>query len=76
MKESSSVTSAGTPIYPFKLVIPVAGFLLLLQGLAEMARCVVCIRTGQWPSRLQDVEEEDIEQLKDILGAGRIASEK
>lgn len=76
MKETSSVTSAGTPIYPFKLVIPVAGILLLLQGLAEMARCVVCIRTGQWPSRLQDVEEEDIEQLKDILGADKIVSEK
>jgi TRAP-type mannitol/chloroaromatic compound transport system permease small subunit len=76
MKETSSVTSAGTPIYPFKLVIPVAGFLLLLQGLAEMARCVVCIRTGKWPSRLHDVEEEDIEQLKDILGADKIVSEK
>ena len=76
MMETSSVTSAVTPIYPFKLVIPVAGFLLLLQGLAEMARCVVCIRTGQWPSRLQDVEEEDIEQLKDILGADKTVLEK
>jgi TRAP-type mannitol/chloroaromatic compound transport system permease small subunit len=68
MKEVSSVTSAGTPIYPFKLVIPIAGGLLLLQGLAEIARCVVCLRTGQWPQRLHDVEEEDIEQLKGILG--------
>lgn len=76
MKETSSVTSAGTPIYPFKLVIPVAGLLLLLQGLAEMARCVVCIRTGQWPARLHDVEEEDIEQLKDILGADTKAEQK
>ena len=76
MKETSSVTAAGTPIYPFKLVIPVAGFLLLLQGLAEMARCVVCIRTGQWPPRLQDVEEEDIEQLKDILGGDKKVTEK
>lgn len=76
MKETSSVTSAGTPIYPFKLVIPVAGLLLLLQGLAEMARCVVCIRTGQWPARLHDVEEEDIEQLKDILGTDNKAGQK
>jgi len=37
---------------------------------------VICIRTGKWPSRLQDVEEEDIEQLKDILGAGKVGSEK
>lgn len=76
MKETSSVTAAGTPIYPFKLVIPIAGFLLLLQGLAEMARCVVCIRTGRWPSRLHDVEEEDIEQLKDILGGDKTVTEK
>lgn len=69
MKEVSSVTSAGTPIYPFKVVIPVAGLLLLLQGIAEILRCLVCIRTGQWPQRLHDVEEEDIEQLKEILGA-------
>ena len=47
MKEVSSVTSSGTPIYPFKLVIPIAGGLLLLQGLAEIARCIVCLRTGQ-----------------------------
>jgi TRAP-type mannitol/chloroaromatic compound transport system permease small subunit len=67
MRETSSVTSAGTPIYPFKAVIPLAGLLLLLQGLAEVARCVVCLRTNQWPQRLHDVEEEDIEQLKDIL---------
>jgi TRAP-type mannitol/chloroaromatic compound transport system permease small subunit len=68
MREVSSVTSAGTPIYPFKLVIPVAGLLLLLQGFAEIARCIICLRTGQWPPRLHDVEEEDVEQLKEILG--------
>ncbi len=67
MKEVSSVTSSEVPIYPFKLVIPVAGFLLLLQGFAEIARCVSCIRTGVWPQRLHDVEEEDIEQLKDLI---------
>jgi TRAP-type mannitol/chloroaromatic compound transport system permease small subunit len=70
MRETSSVTSAGTPIYPFKVAIPLAGLLLLLQGTAEVARCVICIRTNQWPQRLHDVEEEDIEQLKDILAGG------
>ncbi|MEX0958727.1 MAG: TRAP transporter small permease subunit [Burkholderiales bacterium] len=67
MREVSSVTSSGVPIYPFKLAIPVAGFLLLLQGFAEIARCIVCIRTGEWPRRLHDVEEEDIDQLKKII---------
>jgi TRAP-type mannitol/chloroaromatic compound transport system permease small subunit len=73
MKEVSSVTSAGTPIYPFKLVIPIAGALLLLQSAAEIARCIICIRTGQWPQRLHDVEEEDIDQLKEILAGGKSA---
>jgi len=68
MRETSSVTSAGTPIYPFKLVIPLAGALLLLQGFAEIARCVVCLRTGQWPQRLHDVEGDSVEELKEILG--------
>lgn len=67
MREVSSVTSSGVPIYPFKIAIPVAGFLLLLQGFAEIARCIVCIRTGEWPRRLHDVEEEDIDQLKKII---------
>ena len=68
MKEVSSVTSSGVPVYPFKLAIPVAGGLLLLQGIAEMLRCIQCIRTGEWPKRLHDVEEEDIEQIKELLG--------
>lgn len=48
------------PLYPFKLMIPLAGGLVLLQGLAEIVRCVICIRTGQWPERLQDAEESDV----------------
>lgn len=74
MKEVSSVTSSGVPIYPYKMVIPIAGALLLLQGVAEIIRCVVCIRSGEWPQRLHDVEEEDIDQIKELLsgdGAGR-----
>jgi TRAP-type mannitol/chloroaromatic compound transport system permease small subunit len=67
MKEVSSVTSSGVPVYPYKLVIPVAGGLLLLQGVAEIIRCVQCIRSGEWPQRLHDVEEEDIEQIKELL---------
>jgi TRAP-type mannitol/chloroaromatic compound transport system permease small subunit len=48
------------PLYPFKLMIPLAGGLVLLQGLAEIVRCVICIRTGQWPERLKDAEESDV----------------
>lgn len=48
------------PLYPFKLMIPLAGGLVLLQGLAEIVRCMVCIRTGEWPERLKDAEESDV----------------
>ncbi len=60
--EHSTVTAEGPPVYHFKTVIPVAGALVLLQGLAEMVRCVVCLRTGTWPPRLEDVEEIDVVQ--------------
>jgi TRAP-type mannitol/chloroaromatic compound transport system permease small subunit len=63
--EHSNVTADGPPIYYFKTVIPVAGALVMLQGGAEILRCVVCLRTGAWPARQKDVEEIDIveEQL-------------
>jgi TRAP-type mannitol/chloroaromatic compound transport system permease small subunit len=60
INEHSNVTSEGPPVYPFKTVIPVAGVLVLIQGLAEIVRCVVCLRTGAWPDRLKDVEEIDV----------------
>jgi hypothetical protein len=47
----------GPVIWPFKLLIPVVGVLLLLQGLVEVVRCIQCIRSGTWPQRLSDVEE-------------------
>jgi TRAP-type mannitol/chloroaromatic compound transport system permease small subunit len=47
----------GVPIWPLKMLIPAAGIMLTLQGLAELARCVVCLRDGAWPARLHDVEE-------------------
>ena len=58
--EHSTVTAEGPPVYHFKTVIPVAGVLVMLQGLAEIVRCVVCLRTGAWPARLEDVEEIDV----------------
>ena len=55
------------PIYPFKFVIPIAGAFLLLQGLVEIARCVICLRDGVWPSREADVEEVDVDKLKEMV---------
>ncbi|WP_140626071.1 TRAP transporter small permease subunit [Methylibium rhizosphaerae] len=55
------------PLYPFKFVIPLAGAVLLLQGLVEIARCVICLREGAWPSREQDVEEVDVDKLKEMV---------
>src|SRR4029079_487407 len=66
INEHSNVTADGPPVYQFKMVIPVAGVLVMLQGIAEVIRCVICIRTGEWPERLRDVEEIDVvgEQLE------------
>jgi TRAP-type mannitol/chloroaromatic compound transport system permease small subunit len=58
--EHSNVSSNGPPVYPFKTVIPVAGVLVLIQGLAEIGRCIVCLKTGVWPDRLKDAEEIDV----------------
>jgi TRAP-type mannitol/chloroaromatic compound transport system permease small subunit len=58
--EHSTVGTEGPPIYHFKSVIPIAGALVMLQGLAEIVRCVVCLRTGEWPERPRDVEEIDV----------------
>lgn len=65
--EHSNITSEGPPVYPFKTVIPVAGAILLLQGIVEIVRCIVCIREGAWPSRVEDVEEVDVEKLKEMV---------
>jgi len=66
--EHSSITADGPPIYPFKTIIPIAGVFLLLQGIVEIMRCVVCIQNGEWPSREQDVEEVDVDALKAMVG--------
>jgi TRAP-type mannitol/chloroaromatic compound transport system permease small subunit len=60
INEHSNVTANGPPVYHFKTVIPIAGALVLLQGFAEVVRCIVCLKTGEWPSRLADVSETDV----------------
>ena len=73
---------ATAPLYPFKTLIPIVGVLMLLQGLVELVRCIICVRTGKWPQRLRDVEETEKAALEgasagvdatgvDSKGAGR-----
>lgn len=55
------------PLYPFKFVVPIAGAFLLLQGVVEIIRCIMCLQTGVWPSREEDVEEVDVDKLKEMV---------
>jgi TRAP-type mannitol/chloroaromatic compound transport system permease small subunit len=64
MNEHSNITSDGPPVYPYKTIIPVAGTFLLVQGIVEIIRCVICIKEGAWPSRVEDVQEVDVDKLK------------
>jgi TRAP-type mannitol/chloroaromatic compound transport system permease small subunit len=63
----STFSATPLPLYPFKFMVPLAGGLLLLQGIVEIVRCVQCIQTGEWPSREQDVEEVDVDKLKEMV---------
>jgi TRAP-type mannitol/chloroaromatic compound transport system permease small subunit len=67
INEHSNITSEGPPVYPFKTVIPVAGALVLMQGIVEIIRCVICIKQGKWPSREADVQEVDVDKLKEMV---------
>ena len=64
ISERSNITYEGPPVYPFKTVIPLAGAILLLQGIVEIIRCILCLKEGAWPSREADVEEVDVDKLK------------
>ncbi len=67
INEHSNVTANGPPVYPFKTILPVAGAFLLAQGLVEIVRCIVCIKQGEWPKRGDDVDEVDVEKLKEMV---------
>ena len=67
ISEHSNITADGPPIYPFKTIIPVAGIFLLVQGVVEIIRCVICLKQGDWPSREEDVEEVDVDKLKAMV---------
>ncbi|MDB5746442.1 MAG: TRAP-type mannitol/chloroaromatic compound transport system, small permease component [Massilia sp.] len=74
IREHSTLTANGPPLYPFKMVIPFAGILLLLQGFVEIVRCVVCLRQGEWPAREPDVEEVDVDKLKAMVHVDEVRS--
>lgn len=59
--ERSMFSPTGPVIWPFKGLIPLVGVLLLIQGFAEVVRCLQCLQSGAWPQRLSDVQE--MEQL-------------
>ena len=67
IRETSNITYEGPPYYPFKTVIPVAGAFVLMQGIVEIIRCLICLKNGAWPSREADVEEVDVDKLKEEL---------
>jgi TRAP-type mannitol/chloroaromatic compound transport system permease small subunit len=67
INEHSNITSEGPPVYPFKTVIPLAGAFVLIQGIVEIIRCIICLKTGNWPSREEDVVEVDVDKLKQEL---------
>jgi TRAP-type mannitol/chloroaromatic compound transport system permease small subunit len=57
ISEVSVNSPVGVPIWQLKLLIPAAGFLLTLQGIAEVLRAVLALKEGEWPARMHDVEE-------------------
>jgi TRAP-type mannitol/chloroaromatic compound transport system permease small subunit len=67
INEHSNVTADGPPVYPFKTILPLAGAFLLVQGVVEIIRCVICLRQGYWPTRIEDVEEVDVDKLKEMV---------
>ena len=83
-REVSIFSPAGVPVFPLKTLIPITGVLLLLQGIAEIIRCVLCIRTGVWPQRMHDVEETEsiilqekkIQQERDSNAASALPGHK
>ncbi|WP_137180213.1 TRAP transporter small permease subunit [Roseomonas sp. AR75] len=56
-REASSVSPTGPYVWPFKFVIPAAAALVLLQGIAEIIRCFICFREGDFPPKAHDVRE-------------------
>jgi TRAP-type mannitol/chloroaromatic compound transport system permease small subunit len=65
--ERSPSGPGGPPVYHFKTLIPLAAGFLVIQGLAEVMRCLMCIRDNSWPARLSDVQEVDVEAARRMI---------
>lgn len=74
IREVSVNSPAGIPIWPLKMMISVGSALMALQGVAEVLRCVLCLREGSWPPRLHDVEELENQILADAARQQQAAS--
>jgi TRAP-type mannitol/chloroaromatic compound transport system permease small subunit len=70
-KEVSVNSPVGVPIWQLKALIPAAGTMLFIQGIAQVIRCILCLQTGRWPKQLHDVEE-----LETVLAQEHEAMEK
>jgi TRAP-type mannitol/chloroaromatic compound transport system permease small subunit len=74
--EKSINSPVGIPVWQIKMLIPVGAILIGLQGLAEVMRCALCLRDGQWPPRLHDVEELEKQLLEEAARKGRDSAER
>ncbi len=70
--EISINSPIGVPVSPLKTILPIASAVLLLQGIAETIRCIQCLKSGEWPARLHDVEEME----KVLIEKHRIEEER
>ena len=75
IREVSIYSPTGAPVYPHKTLIPIAAAFMLIQGVAESIRCMICIRDGMWPQRLHDVEEMESAILAEAEDRRRIEEE-
>lgn len=73
--EVSVMSPANVPIFPFKTVMPLAALFLLIQGIAQVVRCIMCLKTGIWPRHLEDVEEMETALLHEHENIGRLSDE-
>lgn len=68
--EVSNFSPAGVPIFHFKTMIVVGGVLLFIQGIAQVLRCIICMRTGEWPEPVRDVTELEDRILEEAAESG------
>jgi len=76
IREMSINSPVGIPIWQIKMLIPIGGGLIFLQGIAEVLRCLLCLRQGQWAPRLHDVEELEKQILEEAATKGLEAAKK